>query len=293
MKTVALVAVEGTKDLWAAFIRTMGTPIDQRRAVAEREAQTLSENWLGFNDNEVQHWYDNTARRDATYVRVSPSDPGQSVQQCLRTLNVGTDDQKAYAAKLATDQRTCVYNAIPWPGYEDLFDPSVHMYYQWQWRNKVKLEEPPADWQIPNRPADTGVRVQIRSVANGQHMTSPDGLKPDAWVYNKPGTPLDFIWVGKVDVRGNVNPNDGSFRLTYAPRLFLSYLLSTGAVKLYDPGAMISPTDYTLAKASQGYSIKNNYWKQYMNLNSSTQSPYINRYGDPSKPASQWYIDGK
>lgn len=120
MKTVALVAVEGTKDLWAAFIRTMAAPPDQRQAVAEREAQTLSDNWLSGDDNEIVHWYDNTANRDASYVRMSPSDHGQSVQACMATLNVGTTDQAAYARKLAADQRVCVYNAVPWEGYEDL-----------------------------------------------------------------------------------------------------------------------------------------------------------------------------
>ena len=41
MRTAPLVGTEGTKDLWAAFIRTMGTPVDQRRAAAEKEADVL------------------------------------------------------------------------------------------------------------------------------------------------------------------------------------------------------------------------------------------------------------
>ncbi|HKF46965.1 MAG TPA: hypothetical protein VKB38_06365 [Terracidiphilus sp.] len=293
MKPFALVAVEGTKDLWAAFIRTMGKPMDQRLAWAQNEAQTLADNWLGVDDNEVVTWYDNAQHRGTTYVRNSDKETGMTVTQCMRTLNVGTDDQRAYAAKLVSDQRACVYNAIPWPGYDDLYDTSVHMYYVWQWRNNLKLETPPNGWQIPTRPADTGVRVLIKSMANHQYMTAEGGLKPDAWIYNRQGAALDMIWVGKLaDDRGNIKPNDGSFRMTYAPQLFLSYRLSDGALKLYDPGALIAPSDFTLARAPREYSIKSNYWNQFVNLNRSTASPYINRFGDPNKAESQWAIEG-
>ena len=58
MKTTALVAMEATKDLWAAFIRTMGTPMSDRRAKAESEANALVKNWLSFDPVEMQAWYE-------------------------------------------------------------------------------------------------------------------------------------------------------------------------------------------------------------------------------------------
>jgi hypothetical protein len=48
MKNPALAATEATKDLWAAFIRTMATPRNQRETVAVAEATTLVTNWLSF-----------------------------------------------------------------------------------------------------------------------------------------------------------------------------------------------------------------------------------------------------
>ncbi len=286
MKTSALVAVEATKDLWAAFIRTMGTPMPARAAKARAEATTLANNWLSYDANEMTNWYNDQSHRDDTYVLApGQTGKGRTVQACMASLNVGTDNQMAYVRTLEADQRKCVYNAVPWAGYTDLFDPSVHMYFAWQWRSKTGYDNPPANWSIPNRPADTGVHVRIKSVANRQYMTASDGISPNAWVYVKPGSaPLDMVFVG--------TPQNGVFRVSMAPRLFLSYINTTGAVKLYDPGALITPTDYILTHAGPGWSIKNVYWQQYMFLNTSTQSPYINRTGNPSNSTAQWFIEG-
>jgi hypothetical protein len=284
----ALVAVEATKDLWAAFIRTMGTPVGQRLSVARAEATTLVNNWLSYDQQEMQAWYNTASNRDATYVLAQgQSGPGKTQQACMAGLDVGTDDQMTYVRQLQATQRQCLYNAVPWAGYSDLFDTQERIWFAWRWLNgpTSPLSDPPSGWQIPNLPADSGVRVQIKSAANQQYLSAPDGIQPDAWVYAKAGsTPLDFILVGP--------KNNGVFRLTQSPLLFLSYRLVDGAVKLYAPGWKIDPTNYALASAGAAWSIKNIAFNQYMWLSSSSQSPYISGTGNPSNTNSQWYIDG-
>lgn len=288
MKDHALVATEATKDLWAAFIRTMGAPADRRAAVARAEATTLVNNWLSYDENEMKAWYASEAHRDGTYVLAQgQTGKGKTVQQCMKTLGVGTDDQMTYVRKLEASQRKCLYNAIPWVGYSDLFDTSQHIWYAWRWRNGPTgaLLDPPRDWKIPNLPADSGIRVRIKSAANNQYMSAPDGIQHNAWVYCRSGAkPLDFIMVGSKD--------DGVFRVASAPLLFLSYTLSTGSVKLFNPYTMpnLDPTNYKVARAGRGWSILNISWQQYMWL--SKESPYITRTGNPANPNSQWYIDG-
>ena len=281
-----LTAVEATKDLWAAFIRVMGTPYAQREAMARSEAQTLVNNWLNFEEREMLTWYDAEARRDSTYVLAEgQTGKGSTVKECM-VRNTGTDDQLAYVRKLEAIQRVCLYNAIPWVGYQDLFDPQMHIWYSWRWRNGPTgdLLPPPSDWKIPDQPADTGVPVRIKSVKNQQYMSAPDGIANNAWVYCRRGAaPLDFILVG--------DKNDGMFRVASSPWLFLSYTNLTGSVKLFNPfnPYIADPTNYKIGSAGPGSSILNIYWQQYMWLNG--ESPYITRAGNPSNPDSQWLIE--
>jgi hypothetical protein len=285
MKIPALVAVDATKDLWAAFIRTMGTPISDRQRAAQGEATTLVNNWLNFNQADMDHWYDNTSNRDSTYVLApGESAPGQTVQQCMEGLDVGTDDQRAYVKELAADQRECIYNAVPWPGYQDLADTSMNMYFDWHWLSPVGYETPPPTYVVPKLPADTGLRVSIESIYNGQFMSAPT-LTSGAYVYNKPGqTPLGFIQVG--------SNSNAVFRVISDPDLFLSYTSVTGAVELYAPSPL-APTNYELNAVGSGYSIMSISWGPshgYMNLNTSTQSPYVNSSGNPQNAQSQWQL---
>lgn len=283
----ALVTTEATKDLWAAFIRTMGTPYARRSAKATTEAQKLVNNWLSYNEQEMRLWYDNDAHRDSTYVLAEgQTGKGMTVQACMTGLNVGTNDQLAYVKTLEAAQRKCLYNAIPWAGYQDLFDTQIRIWYSWRWRNGPagSLLNPPAGWQIPIQPADTGLPVRIKSVSNQQYMSAPDGIANHAWVYFKPGqTPLDLILVGTKD--------NAMFRVASSPWLFLSYTRTTGAVKLFNPfnPYVADPTNYVINPARTGSSIMSVYWKQYMWL--SGQSPYITRTGNPANPDSQWLIE--
>lgn len=66
MTTLALVSLEATKDLWAAFIRTMSKK--NRKNKATREAKRLVRNWLSFKKNKMKKWYKDVSNRGGTYV---------------------------------------------------------------------------------------------------------------------------------------------------------------------------------------------------------------------------------
>jgi hypothetical protein len=279
MKIPPLVAIEATKDLWAAFIRTMGVPPARRSDTAMAEATRLAENWLAMDEAEALAWYDDESHRDSTYVLADrQTGKGHTVPQCMKGLNVGTENQVAHAAALKQAQRTCLYNIVSEVGYSDLFDRPLHMPFNWAWRNQLKWETPPSDWKIPDRPSDTGVRVRIKSAANGQYMTAPDGIADNSLVYCRAGAgPLEFIRVGSRD--------DAVYRLANAS-LFLSYRAVTGAVKLYSSP---SQANYRLEQVRGQDAIVSLYWKQYMWL--SQESPYITRSGNPRNSNARWVIE--
>ncbi|MFP2904997.1 hypothetical protein ACLESD_08070 [Pyxidicoccus sp. 3LFB2] len=280
MKVTALVATEATKDLWAAFIRTMGTPISQRQQVATMEATRLADNWMSIDEKDARDWYKNDANRDSTYVLgTGQSGKGQTVSACMKGLGVPSGDQLAKVKELEESQRFCLYNVVAEEGYSDLFDPSVHMPFNWSWKGS-NWETPPKDWKLPDRPADTGKRVRIKSVSNGHYMSAPDGVSENQWIYCRAGaTPLDFILVGSKD--------DGVYRVASAPGLFMSYRAASGAVKLYGSP---NQANYKLEKTSTGDAIKNLYWNQYMWL--SKESPYITKSGDPKNRDAWWIFEG-
>lgn len=283
MKPVALVAVEATKDLWAAFIRTLGVPMSQRAAAARAEANTLADHWLGYSEPEMTAWYNSETHRDGTYVLAAgQSGKGKTQAQCMATLNVGTTDQQTYVRRLEADQRKCLYNAVPWAGYSDQFDPQLHIWYSWKWRNgQLPMSNPPPSWQIPNLPADSGVAVRIKSLANQKYMIAPAGISADSLIYNRDGTPLEFIMVGPRD--------HAMFRSAVNPLLFLDYRAATGAVKLFAPGTA-EPASYDLKPAGQGLSIRSTYWNQYFWL--SGDEPYLTKAGNPKNLNAQWKFDG-
>jgi len=292
MKVQPLVATEATKDLWAAFIRTMGTPRAQREGVARAEANTLANNWLGFNESNMRKWYDNRDHRGPTFVRPTSEDPGGAdVKQCMMKLKLGTDDPATRARQLVESRRVCLYNAVPWVGYADLADPSMDIWFSWRWRNGPlkPLLPPPANWQPPRLPADSGIRVRIKSILNGQHLTAAR-LADEEFIYAKPGEPIDFILVRMdpdVDAR-----RDGAYRATFAPSIFLSYD-TPGRIKFYNPykaGAPLSPTNWLTAPAPNGWSIMNHFWKRYIWLDG--EWPWLTWRGSPGERHSQWAIEG-
>ena len=286
MKPVALVATQATKDLWAAFVRTMGLPISQRADAARREANTLVDHWLSA-DKGMAGWYDDEMHRDATYV-LNPGQTGKGKTQtaCMSELDVGTTDQQAYVRQLEASQRQCLYNATPWAGYSDQADPQLHTWFSWRWLNGPmgRLSDPPASWQIPNLAPDSGIRVRIKSLANQQYMMALGGVVDESLIYNRPGDPIEFVMVGPKD--------KAMFRSAKNPLLFLDYRAVTGAVKLYAPNWVwtTEPASYDLKPAGQGLSIRNLYWNQFIWL--SGDEPYLTRAGNPRNLNAQWLVDG-
>jgi len=281
MKPVALTAVEATKDLWAAFIRARGAPADRRADVARAEAQTLVQHWLSYDPDKMAKWYEDPVHRDASYVlAVGQTGPGKSQTDCMKVLDKKNPNQAAFVRTLRTNQLKALYNAIPWAGYEDQFDPQLHIWYAWRWRNAARLSDPPANWTPVNQAADTGARVRIVSVQNGKAMTAPNGIAPDSLIYNREGTPLDFVRVGDL--------GRSMFRSAANPLLFLDYRAVTGAVKLYAPGVDV-PASYQVSPAGAGVSLRNTYWNQYIWL--SGDEPYLTRTGNPVNRNAQWRLD--
>ncbi|MDQ3287550.1 MAG: hemolysin D [Pseudomonadota bacterium] len=276
MKSAPLVATEATKDLWAAFIRTMAQPMGQREETARREATTLAVNWLSFDEKEMLGWYEQFGNRDRTYVLAAgQSGPGQTVEACMKGLGYKSGTQAEAVDKFKSDQRMCLYNVVAVEGYSDLFDTSMHMPFNWAWR-ALTWQTPPSNWQIPQRPADTGQPVRVRH-SNGNYMTAPDGLAKDNWVYVRSGVaPLDLVQVPTGDA------SSFHYRSRLAPSLFLSYRASTGAVKLYDSAnqAAFTPRDGGLMS---------NHWNMWVWLYN--DSPYITRTGNPANANARWSVE--
>lgn len=280
MKTDAIVAAEASKDLWAAFIRTMGTPLEQRKEKAKSEANVLVKNWLSFKESDVRDWYDDQSHRDESYVMSDDgSGTGQKQSACVKNLGESSGDQEKLVKHLMETQKVCLYNIQYAPGYADVYDRALHLPYNWTWRTAWKnWIMPPADYQLENRDAFTGRFVTIRSVANGQPMVS-DQNPPinNAWVYCRAGEPLQFVMEWS---------DHGRLRLRYWPGLFLSFTATTGAVKLHDSA---SEVDWRIEPRDNNSAILNLYWKQYLWLKDT--SPYLTKEGDPANGNARWVVE--
>jgi hypothetical protein len=279
MKTVALVGTDGMIDMWAAFIRTMNKDDKDRADAARKEANRLIDNWLNFDKGEMKSWYDDASHRDDTYVLGSGQNgKGKTVKQCMAGLDVGTDDQDKRAKQIEDDRRYCLYNIVPVLGFSDAQDPELKLPYNWQWRDSLLWKTPPKDWKIPDVKVPPEIKVTIKSVKNKDYMVAPDGVAKDNWIYCKNGDALKWVVVGDKD--------DAIFRLDSAP-LFLSYRLTTGAVKFYDTA---TDAEYKIGKQDGKRTIYNLRYKDYMWLDD--KSPYVSSKGDPKKDSGQWVIDG-
>lgn len=282
MKELPLAATEASKDLWAAFIRTMGTPMDRRQAVAEAEAKKVAEYWLSFEDEDVLRWYDTPANRGKTFV-ANDAD----VLKCMKTIDKGryTDPAKR-AADLVEARRQCLFNHIAWTGYQDLADPSTNMYYSWRWLNGfgAPMSKPEAGWQPPRLAADSGRRVRIKSVMNGGYVGAEKvGQQSRLWAGRYPA--LDFILVG--------TPANATFRVTSDPRYFISYENNPeGAAQLWDfSWNLLGPTNFAAEPVSGGMLLKQIGWKQYLWVGADDRLLHINRHGDPANRNTWWVLE--
>ena len=280
MKTNALVALEGTKDMFAAWIRTMATPLASRQAKAQQEAQTLVNNWLSFDATTMTNWYANGANRDATYVlNTGDQPPGQTQSQCMIGLGQTDGSQANRVAYYQTAQRACLYVISPVEGYTDLFDTSMHMPFDWYYTSSTFQPVPPS-WQIPNRPADIGQRVYIHSVKAGNSLTTKS-ITANSPLKAVSGTNVGFIQLPTLDNTGVF------FRSAVDPTLFMSYTAtSDGTVKLWNG---TNQSSYTIQPAGNYQSIMNQYWKQYVWVDSNG-NVFLTKSGDPTKNSAQWQV---
>ncbi|MCG7540690.1 hemolysin D [Pseudoalteromonas sp. OF7H-1] len=281
MKPVAIVALEASKDLWAAFIRTMATPKAQRRSVAEQEAQQLVQNWLSFDEAAMLAWYEDESKRDHTYV-LAPNEPGKgkSLEACMAELNVGTTSQAERVAQLDAERNQCLFNIEAEPGFEDLNDPHLDIPYNWRWKS-LTWQTPPSGWTYPQLSADTGTQITIKSSVNNQYLAAQT-LSNNTRITFSPTKPLDLIQVTNTE-------GQHYFRATHAPSLFLSYSSkSAGYLKLVD-----SPKQALYSLIYQGgvWNIKNQFWQQYIWFNQAQNQPELNRHGEPDQLSAKWMIE--
>ena len=294
MKNVALVATEANRDLWAAFLRTMAVAPEQRRARAQQEAQTLIDNWLAFDNDEVLHWYDKEGNRIENYVLASgQTGKGQTQSACMKSLGVASGSQKEKVDQLVAAQHACVYNVQSTPGYADLNDPHLHMPFNWEWKTIATWQTPPADWTLPALSADAGTPVIVRTAQKQRTpMIASGGLVSGSVINVKQGTPLRFIMVDGGDERTFFRARDNS-------SLMLSYVLTSGAVQLYDAWVDVSRdasafwvSDRSTCQ-SQQWAIQNARWKDFMWMDNATTKAYITNTGDPRNVNALWIIEGR
>jgi len=228
LKNIALIATEANKDLWAAFIRTLATPIFEREAKAKMEAQALVNNWLAFEEKEVLNWYANIQHRHKlSYVRMD-ADNGSGISQkkCLIESNISSASQVVALKKINADRRICLYNLVAKTGYGDLYDPYLKIPLYWKWKKFAKWTMPPKAWKVPEVIANSGKQIMIRSKLSQQSMTAPAGIALDSNLLAQEGAPLKFIIVG--------DPQKGAYlRVSSNAKYFLSFTKITGAIKLY------------------------------------------------------------
>lgn len=154
LKPLALAATEGTKDLWAAFIRTMATPLATRREVAEKEAAAVANTWLSFDEAEMKGWYKDPAHRggpNTTYVAMDTAEEtgwGTTQAACMkRDWNSKTQTEKLN--EFAEGRRICLWNMVPSnTTTEDERDGSLQLSFLWKRRNGDTFETPPDSFNI-------------------------------------------------------------------------------------------------------------------------------------------------
>ncbi len=293
MKNVALVATEANRDLWAAFLRTMAVAPEQRRARATQEAQTLIDNWLAFDSNEMLHWYDTEANRIENYVLAAgQTGKGQSQSACMKSLGVASGNQQEKVDQLVQAQRACVYNAQPTPGYADLNDPFLRIPFNWEWKSSTTWQTPPASWTLPNLPSDSGRLVTVRTAQpQNTPMVAVSGLVSGSRIHVTQGTPLRFAMIGSNDDRWFFRARDNS-------SLMLSYELVSGAAQLYDAWVDVSreAAGFWVADrstcSSQQWAIENARWRNYLWLDNATNQVYVTGAGNPVNLNANWIIEG-
>jgi hypothetical protein len=279
MKSSSLVALEATKDLFAAWIRTMATPLAQRKVKAQNEAQTLVNNWLSFDQNTMMTWYVDPADKDATYVRNDGEQgPGQAQSTCMIGLGQADGSQANKVAALQATQRNCLYVISAVEGYTDLFDTSTHMPFYWNY-TASSFQTVPPNWSFPTRPADTGLRVYLKNVQTGYPLSG--ALANNQQLRAIGADNVGFIQLPTLDSTAYL------FRAAFDPTLFLSYNAGAdGTVKLWQG---TNQSSFTLIPTGWGQAVMNVYWKQYLWADDNG-NVYLTSAGDPMHVRAQWQV---
>lgn len=290
MKDMPLVAVEATKDLWAAFIRTMAQPINERESYARAEADTIVNNWMKYNAEDMKKWYQDENNRDDTYVlQSSEGGKGQTVKQCMKSIDSGifkTPEQKNRHIK--STQKNCIYTLEKSTDndYKLPKDPYLRIPYFWD-RKGFGLSDAPDGYtipEIPNKPLIPAVAptVKIKSVATGNYITRDSD---EYFRTNDTGSEVEFIFLGTKD-NMRVQRKSSDRYLTWSANNYLSDSESTDRS---DNGST-----YQLIKKGDYWVIQDVYWKQYWGSYDGTfSSGYVQtKETDPDSDKAKWIIEG-
>ncbi|MBW3795533.1 hemolysin D [Aeromonas hydrophila] len=289
MKPVALVAMEASKDLWAAFMRTMSVDINEREKYARNEAQVLIDKWMSFDKDEMEHWYDNENNRDNTYVKVDgDTGKGKLQKECMSGLSaknrygatIKPKTQKELVDVLDDSRRYCLFNIEAEPGYADANDPYLNIPFNWRWKSNSWLV-PNASWQQKQLDRDTGKIIKIKEFTNNQELTV-DSIENNYSIVTGAKKPLSLVRV----------PGDGgkSFYLRSKdnPYLFFSYSdKKNGRIKLWHSP---NQAEFEILGSNNIFNLKNTYWNQYVWYDKNSKGAYLTEKGSPDNASSKWII---
>lgn len=281
LKPTALVAVEATKDVWAAFLRVMAKRDGERGPAALREAQRLADHWLRFDEREVLGWYETPAHRGPFFI-LDPARPehgGQPVATCMRTLGVKDGDQLRRVREIEANRRTCLHNVVPSDGLADAADAALEMPYHWRWK-PGGWQPAPASWQ-PARGTPPQLRLILRNAQTGTAVVDSaagQGDEAEHWLHCKRGEPLQWIFVGTADRL--------FLRLADRPRFF-AYRDDQRVLRLYDNA---DEAAFKLEPRPGGkVALYNLHHRDYVGLDAETL--HVISVGKADSPSAQWTLE--
>jgi hypothetical protein len=296
MRGYALAATEGTKEAWAAFIRSMAVEPLKRADYARTAATTVARSWLSFDDKEMRGFYavlKTDKKKYPTYVtatldRSAAEDGGNgtTVQACMDrdwriSAAIKAPTQAAKLAELAADRRLCLWNMISAQPNTDV-DRALKLPYDWRWRNKSMLETPPANWKVDDRPQLT-VSLRIANRVNQRFLRQESG-----YIYNdyKNGDGT-ITFTATIDPQIPLEQNSVTLHADggYLSRAATSW----GLIGLYSTD---SKGHFAFTRLANGYySILNTGDRAYLYMHSD-QKTYINGDGNPKNENAQWRVEG-
>jgi hypothetical protein len=314
MKPLALVATEGTKDVFAAYLRSrlQARLLSKHylRKWAEAEADILIQNWLSYDAGRMEEWYKHNYR-NKTYVKEYDGDSGQDCQTCLNNIGaeVKNKSREKRNSELVKARRISLFNMKATPGYDydPLTDPYLKVPYVWQWPSVLDLNLPegynPDAHREPKYWPHKLVKIKKPGSQNFLTLKNQDGeyetkfgLANNVENHDGWGRSITFEMVG--------DPKQWCyFRVAGDPRYFLGNWgdVSDGATALFDRVTNILGNidgsfkleywDKETGKAA----IYNNHHKQYMSRGTTIFFPEtfvaVDRSKSAGDAAAKWIIE--